>query len=527
VLWQNPQAPLLTPVYIFTLAMPLAFAIKLNILAHYIAGFAGMHLLLRRAFGLSFVPAVVFLATTFVLAGGAAFHLIVGHGTFLPYFYLPWILFFFLSALERGALRFVIGAGAVMALGVYNGGTHVVFMAAVAIGLLALFVALLRRDWRPLALLAISGVFAAMFAAPKLVPFLRFVTTPGLVDIRYFVPEPDRVTSEMLQHVFSDPYQYPRLRFPGQLYGWHEYGNYLGPIAPLLIVASFFWILTDRPAHRANAIGVALAATSFVLFVMMLGEFASYSPYMLLRRLPLMSQFRLPSRYTLVVTLFGVAMVAWVLGSMPIEREFDRRLRRFAGVFLVAGTCAVAYANRVHFAGSFPLRPLSATFHFLARPGAPKIDAQTDAFFGDSPMLRAMMERNDAVLRCNEPLQLADRPIVFAEATARVSEIQFSPNRISFVVSSREGDRVFMNQRYTSGWRSRVGTLEVDPASKLAFVRVPPGTVTRVELTFTPRGLLSGLVLLAIGALASVAMWRRTLARVPAHSSPVPGVQPS
>jgi hypothetical protein len=44
--------------------------------------------------------AVIFLAATFTLAGGAAFHLIVGHATFLPYCYLPWMLFFFLSALE-------------------------------------------------------------------------------------------------------------------------------------------------------------------------------------------------------------------------------------------------------------------------------------------------------------------------------------------------------------------------------------------------------------------------------------------
>ena len=202
VLWQNPQAPLLTPVYLFTLAMPLAFAMKLNILAHYFGGFAGMHLLLRRTLDLTFAPAVAFLAATFTLAGGAAFHLIVGHGTFLPYFYLPWLLFFFLVAVETGASRYAIGAGAVIALSVYNGGTHIVFMAAVGLGCFALVLGALRRDWRPLALVAAAGVFGALVAAPKLVPFLRFVTTPGLVDIRYFVPEPDRVTVDMLQHVF-------------------------------------------------------------------------------------------------------------------------------------------------------------------------------------------------------------------------------------------------------------------------------------------------------------------------------------
>ena len=51
VLWQNPQAPLLTPAYLFALAMPLAVAMKLNILVHYLTGFAGMHLLLNAASG--------------------------------------------------------------------------------------------------------------------------------------------------------------------------------------------------------------------------------------------------------------------------------------------------------------------------------------------------------------------------------------------------------------------------------------------------------------------------------------------
>jgi hypothetical protein len=528
VLWQNPQAPLLTPTYLFALAVPLAVAMKLNLLVHYIAGFAGMHLLLTRIFQLAYMPAVIFLAATFTLAGGAAFHLIVGHGTFLPYFYLPWMLFFFLSAVATGSMRFAVGAAATIALGIYAGGTHVVFMAALGLGCFAVTLAALRRDWRSLALLAASGAFAALFAAPKLIPFLRFVSTPDLVDIRYFMPAPDRMTAEMLQHLFTDAHQYPRLRFPGQLYGWHEYANYLGPLGALLVVASFAWIVIDRPAHRSNAIGISLAVTSLILFALMLGEFGSYAPYVLLRRLPLMSQFRLPSRYTLVLTLFGVAMVAWVFAGVAPDRSPDPRLRRFGGVILVLGACCLAYWNRVHFAGSFTLPPLTSSFRLLARPGAPAIDAQTDAFAGGSPMLRAMMERNEAVLRCNEPLQLAGavqagRPIVFAEGTGRISEIQFGPNRIRFVVLAREADRIFMNQRYTNGWQANVGALEIDPASKLAFVRVPPGTATRVELSFSPPGLVSGLILLLIGLLASAAVWRRTLAPARENTHPLPG----
>jgi len=532
VLWQNPQAPLLTPTYLFALAVPLAVAMKLNILLHYLAGFTGMHLLLTRSFRIASAPAVIFLAATFTLAGGAAFHLIVGHATFLPYFYLPWMLFFFLAALDTGALRHAAAAAATIALGIYAGGTHLVFMAAVGLGFFALTMSARRRDWRPIALLATSGALAALFAAPKLIPLLRFVTTPGLVDIRYFLPEPDRVTPAMLQHLFTDAHQYPRLRFPGQLYGWQEYANYLGPLGPLLIVASFAWILLDRPSRRADPIGISLAITSLILFALMLGEFASYAPYNLLRRLPLMSQFRLPSRYTLVLTLFGVATAASAVAGVAADRSPDRRLRRFAGVVLILAVCDLAYWNRVHFAGSFTMPPLAASFRLLARPPAPAIDAQTDAFVGDSPMLRAMMERNEAVLKCNEPLQLpgavqAGRPIVFAEGTARVSEIQFRPNRIRFAVLARDVDRVFVNQRYVNGWQASAGALEIDPASKLAFVRVPPGTATRVELSFSPPGLVSGLILLLIGLAASAAIWRRTLAPAPANRIPAPGAPQS
>ena len=123
---------------------------KLNILLHYLVGFAGMHVLLTRMFKLSFAPAVFFLAATFALAGGPALHFVVGHATFLPYFYLPWILFFFVSALDTGALRFAVAAAAVIALCIFAGGIHITFMTAVGLGCFSMVAATLGRDWRPL-----------------------------------------------------------------------------------------------------------------------------------------------------------------------------------------------------------------------------------------------------------------------------------------------------------------------------------------------------------------------------------------
>ena len=533
VLWQNPQVALLTPVYVFALALPLATAMKLNILLHYLVGFAGMHLLLTRVFKLTFLPAIFFLAATFTLAGGAAFHLVVGHATFLPYFYLPWILLGFLSALATGALRYAVGAGALLALSIYAGGIHVTFMAAVGLGCFSLISALLGRDWRPLAMLSIAGLFALLFAAPKLVPIARFVANPALVDIRYFPPGPDRVSAEMLQHAFTDADQYPRLRFDGQLYGWHEYGNYLGPLGLLIIAAAFAWIAIDRPLQASNRLGVSLALTTAVLFALMLGDGGPYAPYVLLHRLPVFSQFRLPSRYTLVFTWFAVAMVAWAFGAIAVERSDTARMRRFVAIVLIVAVGGLAYWSRRHIVGSFPLAPLNTPFRLLARPGPPAVDSETDGFGPNSPMLRAMMDRNQGVLKCNEPLQLpgavqAGGPPLLEEGDAQISDVAFTPNRIRFGVVSRAGGRVILNQRYVAGWRSSVGAFEIDPLTQLAAIRVPPGTAAKVELSFVPRGLISGSILLLIGLMASAAIWRRTLPpRAPANNGPVPAVQPA
>ena len=131
------------------------------------------------------------------------------------------------------------------------------------------------------------------------------------------------------------------------------------------------------------------------------------------------------------------------------------------------------------------------------------------------------------MLKCNEPLQLpgsvrADKPIVFAEGAAKISQIVFRPNQIRFALISQDADRVLLNQRYVKGWRSSLGPLEIDSATQLAVVRVSPGAATRAELRFVPPGLLSGLILLLSGLLVSVVIWRRTLPRVPENRVPTP-----
>lgn len=513
VLWQNPQVPLLTPAYLFTPFVSVAFAIKLTILLHYLAGFAGMHVLLTRIFDITWRPLLIYLASLFVLAGGPALHLIVGHSTFLPYFYLPWLLFYFIRAITTGDLRAVVGAAAVMALSLYAGGLHLTFMAAMGLILFSLTASLTRREWRPLVTLALVGGTTALLAAPKLVPMMAFVSEPRLVDIRWF-HRPDLMTPELVLHAFADPFQYPRMLMRAQKYGWHEYGNYLGFLGAPLICAAFVWLAISRPRRSTHWLAISLAVTALALFGLMVGEAGSYAPFVLLTKLPLMSQFRLPSRYTLVLVLFAVGVVAAVARQVMTAGAMPRELGKLAAILLVFATASLAYQNRVHLAGAFPLDPVPGGFGFLSRPPAPSIDAATDAFTGDSPMMRAMMQ-NRAVLRCNEPLSLPGQvdpgqAIVFPDGPARLSEIRFTPNRVTFaVLTSGEPARVVFNSKFIDGWRSTFGTLELDQATGLSYIAIPPLTATRVEIRFSPERLTTGLVLFGAGLLLAAALWRR------------------
>src|SRR5206468_7874564 len=164
------------------------------------------------------------------------------------------------------------------------------------------------------------------------------------------------------------------------------------------------------------------------------------------------------------------------------------------------------------------LPPLqSSAFRFLSHPGEPVVDAVNEGLvLRESAMLRAIMQ-NRAIVRCYEPLQLpgaidAARPVVFPDANARIADIVFAPGRIQFrALSHGAGDRVFLNERYVNGWHSSAGDFALDPQSGLAYVTLPSGEAGRFTFWFIPPGLVAGFILLAVGLVLSVAIWKRSL----------------
>jgi hypothetical protein len=513
VLLQNPQVALLSPVYPLAAAVSLPLAMKINIVLHYWLGLVGMHLLITRMFGLRFLPGVVFLASTFALSGSLAMHLAYGHANFLPAFYLPFLLYFFCLALERGAVKYAIAGGAVLALMAYNGGLHIVAMSAVVVGVLGMVSSVAHRDWRPLAMASIAGLAGALFAAPRLAPFFMFATSPQFVDTRA-VPHPDLMTLEMLTRSLIDPYQHRGLKFDGQIYAWIEYGNYVGLPFVLAAAASVSFIIGDRRIVN-RWFGLSLAVTTLAALLLSAGEFGRWAPASLLAQVPLLSNFRVPSRYTIVAVLAAAMTVAWTARALDLER-FVSLARIAVTILCLLASADLLLRNRTFLGGAFAQDPIDASFRLLGGPTTLVTDAESSPVPFGSPMFRSLM-KGESFYRCYDVMQLArtaeaTHPLVWLDGDAQIFETRFSPNRIQFsVIGGRANSRVRLNQNFAAGWRSDAGSVEADPATGQPSVVLIPGQTGTFSFVFLPPGLFlgCGLALAAIGA--AVYGWRRTL----------------
>ena len=527
VLWQNPQIAILSPVYPLTAIMPLQLAMKVSILLHYWVGFIGMHVLVTRVIGVTSLPAVIYLATLVTASGAPAIHLRVGHSVFLPGFYLPLQIYFFFQAFKTGSWKYLFLSAATMGLMVFNGGTHILPMSIAALGTFSLCAAIVRRDWRPLAFAIAFGVAGVAYSAPKLLPVVQYVNGDYFWDTRNPTERPDLVTLEVLKQTYLVPTQDVGARLPMQRHGWHEYGYYIGIGSALALVLGLIWVLAfcglprRRSAEREGGspehhwFGISLAVTTIFLFLLSLGEFAAYAPANLAHYVPLFSSFRIPSRYSIPFLQFATLTLAWAFRSIVTRYGLPRAARLAVAVVALGASAHLIYVNQWNLRNVFTAAPFDTSLHWRQGPRQITTLADESPYAPGSPMLRALME-DRSFFTCYESLQLAhgsgaDRPLVFdANPGERVTDLDFSPNELSFTVKEGAADaRVILNQNFAPGWTSTAGTIAPPRPTELSSVTVPPGPSGRYAFRFRPPQLVAGLVLFGVALVVTMLMWRR------------------
>jgi hypothetical protein len=514
VLWANPQVSLVSPLYLLTLVMPLTLAMKINIVAHYLIGCLGMHLVVRRIVGVRSTAVTVFLVSLFVFSGGIALHLRSGHTNYFPVLLLPLVVFCFWRACA-GQTRSVILGGAVIGFSILNGGMHVAPLTLALLGALGLGALAFGRRITPLVLAGAMFALGCAYAAPRIVPTVAFIRSAEFHDARP-VKEPDFMSAKMLWTAFFSASQHTlrgKVTPDVQLYGWQEYGNYLGWFGAAAVLASAGWILVFR--RRREHWRESACAFSLVLVILLTaGEFAAYAPATLFRHVPLLSSFRIPSRHTMLVPLLGAMCAAFAVRIFEATRLASRWRWPIAVVCLV-GICQLVLVNRQLFQDIFILsadtqwrlfeRVEPAVVHEeIVTPGGPRVHR---SFMLDS-MLAGV-----SPLRCYEPLRLAETaqpgPVgIQGAGNVTFFNQTFSPNRVQARTRvGRDPARVVLNQNFATGWTTNVGQVERDPVSDRPSVVLPAGYAGRIVFTFVPPGLWIGSAIFAFAIALSIVVW--------------------
>jgi hypothetical protein len=234
---------------------------------------------------------------------------------------------------------------------------------------------------------------------------------------------------------------------------------------------------------------------------------------------PLFSSFRIPSRYSIPFLQFAALALAWAFRSIVTRHGFAPGARIAVAVVALGASAHLLYTNQWNFRNVFTEAPFDTSFSVMEGPRQITTLADASPYTAGSPMLRALTE-DRSFFTCYESLQLArgavaDRPLVFDPDGDRISDVDFSPNVMTFSVKGGPADgRVILNQNYAPGWTTDAGEIAPPPRTELGAVKIPGGTSGRYAFTFRPPGLVTGLLIFNVALIATLLMWRRGSAAI-------------
>jgi len=382
-----------------------------------------------------------------------------------------------------------IGLGALFAFFVYDGTTYPIPLTG-----LVLFADALLRVWPARRLLAIAkaGVVVVLsflsLSAARLLPLVDQLSLHKRV-----VADTDSLAhwntlgAMWLHHEVNW-----LLGLPDQQYVWGEYFSYIGFASALVALVGLS--IAVRKERRT-------AILAAVVFVLMLGHFAKWAPWSLLRdHVPPFTSMRVPGRFRLIFQLFIALFVA-----LTVEHVGRRsRALRVAAI----GLAFIGVGDMI----SFGFDIVKTRFH--GPPVAPVVASKNFYYGGDvSPDFADAVRQNRGWLGCRSyewpsnpdaPVWMGDVPQVrAADDAAKVVTAARTSSTFTATVDATRPTTILMNSGYARGWITNVGT--VVEKDKLLAVEVPAGH-HELRIKYWPRRMNLGLGVTAAGVIA-VAAW--------------------
>jgi hypothetical protein len=487
ILFAHPEVPVLNPLFCLLLVFGPLIGLKLQVLVVYFMGMIGFYKL-ARLLGISFygafIPPLVFMLSSYL-----TLHFSVGHIPFHYFAAFPWLVFFYKKSLDKPI--HILSAGGVTAFIILGSGAAVPLLFSLFfLFLISLFDTGRVRNFRP-PLYAIGiGLSGILLAAVKFFPMYDYLS-------RYpWIPEGTVQTTPLsiLPSMFFAFNQSPFAEhIEGFVWGWHEYGAFVGPLAAILIVTAIILrFRKDWPYLALIIISLTLVLGSFL---------TPWSPWDLLHKLPGFESIRVPSRFVLLA-LFAFAVLAGRGVDIILKMFKFRKGLLTAVIFLtLLGT---------HLFVCLPI--LGETF--IRRPDPARVHDDFRQIVGDpNRMYTAFLANRGTIKAAWLSAYRHGRGILdynnrvsewYSEGGAvEVIRRKFTPNCLTFDISAKKEGTLVISQGYDTGWRRTDGK-EVEPSQDLVSLRAVPGD-TQIEVYYHPDYFNLGLLVSVISILAALA----------------------
>ena len=483
----NPESAIVTPFLLLYLLFGLIPGMLLEIYLHVAIMFAGGYVFGRE---LGLVPrAALVLAAMFPSSSWLSLHVAMGHLNFLSIAYIPWILALLLISCRLRRWHLAILGGLLCALTLTEGNYGFVF-AAMLIAIVSVWYSAIGLSVRPIVAAALIGFFALAFSLPKLAPTaellkinprdwgISYLTWRGIL-ISLFSRDQDLSHPMVASYFFS------------------EYAAYLSPPFILLALIGIF-------GYIRKSFPWILGAVCF--FFLYRGDTGPNAPTMWLRLLPLGGNIGLCGRW--VIPMFFCLSILAALGAEVLCERPREWSRRAAGILLVLGVVDawLVCAPNYHYLLQQPLPspPQSATFQQYWSGFPAPLTAIAIAGSGSTNCggVGYTVPRG-GVLGYNEQGYRGDYYLLDG---GKVTETQWTPNRLSYQVSAAEPTSLVVNQTLYPGWHLAHGNGFVYPQSGLIAVQVPPGR-QEIELVYIPHHILAACVVALFALAVLIIVW--------------------
>ncbi len=443
ILFHHPEVGILSPFFLLHLIFGIVVGLKLQVLVCYFVGFWGTQKLADKL-GISPIAALM-TAVAYFGSVHFALHFAEGHIPFTHFCFLPWFLYFVL--VTRQNRRSVVLAAVALALMILGNGAAVPLLYTItfSVGFFTLLAFTERKPDRLISLAQAIGLGLAL-SAVKFLPMVVYLLQnewPGNPD--------ESIPLQALGSMFFGiKHSLFVKNFPGQVWGWHEYGMYLSPLLVMMAAVAL--------VRRFKRYWIYLALVSFFL-ALGLGNFGSVSPWAILSHLPGFGSTRCTGR-ALQMVLLCVALLTG-FGFDQIGEYLREKTKTKLRPFLYTAFGLIVLSNMIL---AWPI--MASAFKYVApdvyRSAAFShvIDQKPQAFKNYlanrgsliTPWLsaykpsRALVGPGDVVLMEN-----------IISGTAEVKQRHYTPNRIEYEIVATEPGEITICMGFDNGWYAEDG----------------------------------------------------------------------